>query len=272
MRGRIVLLAAFVALGAACDEAPGGGGTAQIPVGPDTLPPPDQVVEDGEHVITIEGVKKAVLVAEQLYFYNDTSTVVGDTIQVSFFGEGGEFVSMLTAVSGVINQRSQEMTARGNVDVRSPDSRIETEVLHYEPAADRIWSDQPTVINQQGNVIRGQGVESDPALKRIQIRGGSAVLRSEPELGPRPRADTAGQTDGGARPPREEAPRRDPAAEEAPPEGPRESAPEQPDGDEAPGGGEATGEAAPGGGGDPAGDAPSGENPSGEREAADDGA
>lgn len=250
MRGRIVLLAALVALGTACDDAPEAGGTAQIPVGPDTLPPPDQVVEDGEHVITIEGVKKAVLVAEQLYFYNDTSTVVGDTIQVSFFGEGGEFVSMLTAVSGVINQRSQEMTARGNVDVRSPDSRIETEVLHYEPAADRIWSDQPTIINQQGNVIRGQGVESDPALERIQIRGGSAVLRSEPEVGPRPESDTAGETDGGARSP----------GEEAPPDDPDEAAPEGSDGDEAPGDGEETG------------DAPPGENQSGQGEAADDGA
>lgn len=261
MRVRILLLAALVALGTGCDDAPQAGGTAQIPAGPDTLPPPDQVVEDGEHVITVEGVKKAVLVAEQLYFYNDTSTVVGDTIEVSFFGEGGEFVSMLTAVSGVINQRSQEMTARGTVDVRSPDSRIETEVLHYEPAADRIWSDQPTVINQQGNVIRGQGVESDPGLERIRIRGGSAVLRSEPELGPRPDADTAGQTDGGVRPPREEAPREDPAPEEAPPDEPAETAPEDPEGDEA-----------PGGGGEPAGDAPPGENPSDPQEASDDGA
>ncbi|MDX1660488.1 MAG: LPS export ABC transporter periplasmic protein LptC [Gemmatimonadota bacterium] len=184
---RGLLAAALVAaLAVACEEAPESSGSAQIPLGPDTLPPPDQVVEDGEHVITVEGVKKAVLIAEQLYFYNDTSTVVGDTIQVNFFGEGGEFVSMLTAVSGVINQRSQEMTARGSVDVRSDDSRIETEVLHYEPDADRIWSDQPTVINQRGNVIRGRGVESDPGLERIRIEGGSAVLRSEPDLGPEP--------------------------------------------------------------------------------------
>lgn len=188
-----VALAALLSLAGACENPPESSGTAQIPGGPDTLPPPDQVVEDGEHVITIEGVKKAVLVAEQLYFYNDTHTVVGDTIQVSFFGEGGEFVSMLTATTGIINQRSQEMTAHGNVDVRSDDSRIETEVLHYEPGADRIWSDRATTINQQGNLIRGQGVESDPGLREIRIRGGSAVLRSEPDLGPTPRSDTTGQ-------------------------------------------------------------------------------
>lgn len=184
---------AAIAFAAACDQPPESAGTAEIPGGPDSLPPPDQVVEDGEHVITLEGVKKAVLVAEQLYFYNDTSTVIGDTIQVSFFGDGGEFVSMLTARTGVINQRTQQMTAYGDVHVRSPDSRIETEELHYEPEEDRIWSDQPTRIDQQGNLIRGQGVESDPGLKEIRIRGGSAVLRSEPDVGPTPRADTTGQ-------------------------------------------------------------------------------
>lgn len=221
MIGRALLLAVLVALGGACENAQQSGGAAEIPSGPDTLPPPDQVVEDGEHVMTVEGVKKAILVAEQLYFYNDTSTVVGDTIEVTFFGDEGEFVSMLTASSGIINQRSQEMTARGNVDVRSRDSRIETEVLYYEPEANRIWSDQPTVINQEGNVIRGQGVESDPGLERIQIRGGSAVLRSEPEIGPRPDADTTEEDDRDRR--RREA-RRDDDREGAAPEGSAEEA------------------------------------------------
>lgn len=201
-RAAALLGIGLVALAAACDTPPESAGTAEIPGGPDSLPPPDQVVEDGEHVITVEGVKKAVLVAEQLYFYNDTSTVVGDTIQVSFFGDGGEFVSMLTARSGVINQRSQEMIAYGEVNVRSEDSRIETEELHYDPEENRIWSDKPTRIDQQGNVIRGRGVESDPGLEEIRITGGSAVLHSEPEVGRTPRADTTAQRP----PPREPAP------------------------------------------------------------------
>jgi hypothetical protein len=43
-------------------------------------------------------------------------------------------------------------------------------------------------------VIRGSGVESDPALTNIRIRGGSAVIRSEPQLGreQRQEADTSG--------------------------------------------------------------------------------
>ena len=70
---------------------------------------PDQVVENGEHVITAQGVKKAVMVAEQLYFYNDAGKVYGDTIQVSFFDDAGAFQSMLTAMEGEMNQRNDDM-------------------------------------------------------------------------------------------------------------------------------------------------------------------
>lgn len=152
---------------------------------------PDQVVENGEHVITARGVKKAVLVAEQLYFYNDQGKVYGDTIQVSFFDDAGQFQSMLTAQEGEMSQHSDDMIARGNVVVRGSTSRITTEELHYDPQRNLVTSDKPTEIFQAGNVIRGSGVESDPALTNIRIRGGSAVIRSEPALGREPRREDA---------------------------------------------------------------------------------
>lgn len=198
MRGAIaifVLVWGLFAVSCGGDE-PTRTGTAELPVGRPGLGAPDQVVENGEHIITAQGVKKAVLVAEQLYFYNDDGKVYGDTIQVSFFDASGAFQSMLTALEGEMSQRSDDMIARGNVVVRGSDSRIVTEELHYDPQRNLVSSDKPTEIFQQGNVIRGSGVESDPALTNIRIRGGSAVIRSEPRLGPEPRqpveADTAG--------------------------------------------------------------------------------
>ncbi len=188
-------------LAAACGgEEPTRIGTAELPPGRPGLGAPDQVVENGEHIITTQGVKKAVLVAEQLYFYNDEGKVYGDTIQVSFFDESGEFQSMLTAREGEMSQRSDDMIARGNVVVRGSDSRIVTEELHYDPQRNLVTSDEPTEIFQQGNVIRGRGVESDPALTNIRIRGGSAVIRSEPRLGTEPRQETEADTTGAATP------------------------------------------------------------------------
>jgi LPS export ABC transporter protein LptC len=195
----ILGLAAVAFLACEKDE-PARTGTARLPSGRPGMGPPDQVVENGEHVITAQGVKKAVLVAEQLYFYNAAGKVYGDTIQVSFFDDAGAFQSMLTALEGEMNQRNDDMIARGNVVVRGSNSTIRTEELHYDPMRNLVTSDKPTEINQQGNVIRGQGVESDPALTNIRIRGGSAVLRSEPELGPQPQRAAGTDTTGAARP------------------------------------------------------------------------
>jgi LPS export ABC transporter protein LptC len=199
--GRRIGILGFVAFAAlACEgDEPTRTGTAQLPAGRLGMGPPDQVVENGEHVITAQGVKKAVMVAEQLHFYNDLGKVYGDTIQVSFFDDAGAFQSMLTALEGEMNQRNDDMIARGNVVVRGSNSTIRTEELHYDPMRNLVTSDKPTEINQQGNVIRGQGVESDPALTNIRIRGGSAVLRSEPELGP-PRRGGETDTTGAASP------------------------------------------------------------------------
>lgn len=184
---RLAGIAALASCLLACGgDEPTRTGTVELPGGRPGLGAPDQVVENGEHVITVQGVKKAVLVAEQLYFYNDQGKVYGDTIQVSFFDKSGAFQSMLTAEEGEMSQHSDDMIARGNVVVRGSSSRITTEELHYDPRRNLVTSDKPTEILQAGNVIRGSGVESDPALTDIRIRGGSAVIRSEPELGREP--------------------------------------------------------------------------------------
>ncbi|HUP19905.1 MAG TPA: LPS export ABC transporter periplasmic protein LptC [Gemmatimonadota bacterium] len=227
MRAPFVLAAGIALATGACDRDAPPGGTAELPVGREDLPAPDQVVEDGEHIITVAGVKQAVLKAEQLYFYNESGKVIGDTIQVDFFDDGGAFVSMLTARTGEIDQQTQDMVARGDVFVRGTDATIRTEELYFDPAGDRIYSETDTEIVQQGNRIRGRGVESDPGLKRIRITGGSAVLRSEPELG-RERPDTtAARRD----PPPAESPATpgDPAEEEGTIDGP---APPESGGDE----------------------------------------
>ncbi|MDX1623283.1 MAG: LPS export ABC transporter periplasmic protein LptC [Gemmatimonadota bacterium] len=224
MRGvRLAAVAILLAALVGCGEEDPSTGTAELPVGRPDLPTPDQVVENGVHVITYEGVKKAVVEAEQLYFYNESGKVIGDTLEVRFFDESGSYVSTLSAKSGEMIRGSEVMTARGDVFVQSSETTIRTEELRYDPAQNRIWSDEPTEIHQRGNVVRGrQGVESDPGLREIRIRGGSAVLRSEPEVESRdePEERTGRERDGEA-------------AGEAPAAGGEETGTGRPDGEEA---------------------------------------
>jgi len=176
---------------AGCEGERNRPGTTAPQPGPAGYPAPDQVVENGQHVITVQGVRKAVMVAERLYFYEQLGKVVGDTIEVTFYDEEGTYQSTLTARTGELQEATQDMIAKGSVMVRSEDSSIRTEELRYDPAQDLVTTDQQTEIVQRGNVIRGRGVTADPGLKNIRIRGGSAVLRTEPDVGaPPPPQDT----------------------------------------------------------------------------------
>jgi LPS export ABC transporter protein LptC len=187
------VVAVVLVLLSACGQDATPVRTVEPPTGRPGLPTPDQVVEDGTHVITVEGVKKAEIVAERLLFYNGEGKVYGDTVQVRFFDDAGAPTSTLTARTGELEQATQEMIAREDVFVRGRDATIRTEELHYDPSSDRLTSEGRTEINQGGNIIRGQGVVSDTALRDIRIAGGSAVLRSDPERQERP-ADGAEAT------------------------------------------------------------------------------
>jgi LPS export ABC transporter protein LptC len=198
-----LLAAGVLVVLAACGEDATPVRTVEPPAGRPGLPTPDQVVEDGTHVITVQGVKKAEIAAERLLFYNGEGKVYGDTIQVRFFDDAGAPTSTLTARTGELEQATQEMIARENVFVRGREATIRTEELHYDPTSDQLTSEGRTEINQRGNVIRGQGVVSDTALRDIRITGGSAILRSDPERQERRAADAegagAGRADGDPR-------------------------------------------------------------------------
>lgn len=193
MRRLALPLLVGLAVLSACEDEPTSTRTVELPTGREGLPAtPDQVVENGQHVITVDGVKKAVIEAEQMYFFHELGRVIGDTISVRFFDENGVQQSLLTALTGEIDQETQEMLAEGEVHVRGETSRIVTEELQYHPERNLVTSDTTTEIHQDGNVIRGQGVESDPGLKNLKIRGASAVIRNEAPLQGPAQADTTG--------------------------------------------------------------------------------
>ncbi len=55
---------------------------------------------------------------------------------------------------------------------------IKTSILHYEQAADRIWSDQPTeMIEADGTVIKGTSFESNTGMDRVDLTSPEMVRR-----------------------------------------------------------------------------------------------
>lgn len=189
---------------------------------------PDQIIENGTHTVTREGVKKAVMVARRISFFNLEGKVEADTMEVTFFDENGIQESRLNALHGEIDQRTNDLVARGKVLVLAEGgSRIDGEELRYDSARDLIVSDKPVTILRNGNRIRGANLETDPGLTNIRLTGSSAVLKDE-RSGRRSRAaerePTAGRETPANAPPSAAAPP-GPSPSEAPSVNPEDPTP-----------------------------------------------
>ncbi|HUF12197.1 MAG TPA: LPS export ABC transporter periplasmic protein LptC [Longimicrobiales bacterium] len=131
----------------------------------------DQVMFGVEHFITGNGVVRGVLLADTAFMYEDSALVRVRPVDLTLYNEQGEVAGEVTARSGVLNTRTQLMTATGDVVVQAEqsDERIETEELHFDPNRDRIWSVVATTIHRDGTVLRGTGFTSNTRLTDTRI-------------------------------------------------------------------------------------------------------
>lgn len=172
MRARTVLSVLAAAL-VACD-----GSTA--PATEDYQPlPADQVLISFDHTITAAGVRRAHLVADTAYMYDDSATAELRVVHLEMYDEEGRLTATLTSDAGEYNQRTQSTVARGNVVLvveGAEGGTIWTEELHYDPATKRVWSDVPTrYLMRNGQDLRGQGFTADDQFVNVNIRGGSGT-------------------------------------------------------------------------------------------------
>jgi LPS export ABC transporter protein LptC len=131
---------------------------------------PDQILEGFSMRITARGVLVSRFRAKQARIYNDEEWVEADTVVVDFYRSTGEHSSTLRADRGTLHTGTKDMDAYGHVVVVSEDGdRLETESLHWRQDADRITTDDPVTLFQEGRVIHGIGLESDPSLTDVTI-------------------------------------------------------------------------------------------------------
>lgn len=175
--GPVVLAAVLTAT--AC----GGEEDVQV-AGPELLRlGADQVMVGVEHYLTRDGVRRAHLEADTLYFLDDGSRVHLRHYTVDFFDEQGRSRSVLSARDGLYDLRTGDMEATDSVVVVDAEEsqRLRTERLTYDAAADRLRSEVPFVLVQRRDTTRGEGFVTDPGLDSLQVTGPSFV--SPPDSG-----------------------------------------------------------------------------------------
>lgn len=129
----------------------------------------DNVVIGLRHRMTTEGRARVILLADTAYMQRDSMEVVRPRME--FFDENGTRTGDLVAKRGFIHARTEAMTVRGGVVLNTVqgDRRIQTEELHFDPQADRIWSDVATTMRERGTVLSGTGFTADAQMTNVRV-------------------------------------------------------------------------------------------------------
>ncbi|MFP3947630.1 MAG: LPS export ABC transporter periplasmic protein LptC [Gemmatimonadota bacterium] len=132
----------------------------------------DNVVYGMTQVLTNEGIREGVVMADTAYFYRDSSAVHLRSLDMFIYDEDGNERARIGAERGRLEGDTRSMVARGDVVLRIPaeNRRVETAELHYSSGQDRIWSDSATVMVDDGDVSCGTAFESDLGFRNLTIQ------------------------------------------------------------------------------------------------------
>jgi LPS export ABC transporter protein LptC len=142
-------------------------------------PLPDQVISDFSLTETARGRKEWKMEAECAFVYEQRNILEADTIRVTFFDGRGEAGSVLTALHGKLNRKTDDMEARGNVVVIGSDGVVlRTESLTWSAETRQIVSQDSVTVIRHGDVLTGWGFRGDPDLGKFEIlRNMKATIR-----------------------------------------------------------------------------------------------
>lgn len=139
----------------------------------DTTTLPAHVIDDPVIHFLDSNHVKAILRAGQARVYEDRmETLLDSNVQVEFMSRAsGKRLSLLTADSAVIDDRTKNMTARGHVVVVADSSAttLQTPLLMWDNATQKLHSTEFVHIESPTEIIEGYGFESDQNLKNYKI-------------------------------------------------------------------------------------------------------
>jgi LPS export ABC transporter protein LptC len=166
---RRIFIPMLAALLAAC----GNESTTPAPVTDASELPADNIIQGLRHVMTKDGVRTGVLNSDTAYLYETGRRLDLRDVRLEFFNEVGAQTGTLTSETGEYDVGTGSFVARGNVVLitqgQDGERRLETEELHYDVPGDRLWSDQPFVLNQNGRVTRGTSFRSDARFQSWSV-------------------------------------------------------------------------------------------------------
>lgn len=119
-----------------------------------------------------EGTRSGVVLADSAFEVPDSSKTRLFGMDMTLYYEDGRDRARVTADSASLNQRTEQLTAWGNVVARVMDQgmEIESPELEYNPNAQLISSDSVTIITRNdGSVTSGTAFRSDLQFRNWEL-------------------------------------------------------------------------------------------------------
>jgi LPS export ABC transporter protein LptC len=127
------------------------------------------------HNLTQDGIRRAVLNSDTAYAYEDTRELDLVGVDVTFYDEAGRVAGTLTSETGEYNLAEGLFVARDSVvlvtDGPDGERRLTSPELFFDVRTDRIWSDRPFTLVENGRTSRGQTFRSDSRFETWQVTG-----------------------------------------------------------------------------------------------------
>lgn len=131
---------------------------------------PDQEARDFALTESSEGKKNWTLLASYAAMYNERHLIDARTVRIEFFDSKGARFSTLLADQGLVDQRNNNLEARGHVRVTTASGiRMETDSLRWLNDRGKIVSDAFVRVTRKYDVVTGWGFESDPSLDHFRL-------------------------------------------------------------------------------------------------------
>ncbi len=131
---------------------------------------PQQESWDSEITLSESGRTTAIVNAKHLKQFEQT-VEIGEGLKVDFFDKDGSHTSVLTAEKGVIDEKTNDLMAIGNVLLISDEGpQLRTEQLNWDNRRGKVLAEGEVTVSTEQITETGTGFEAYPDLRRWSMK------------------------------------------------------------------------------------------------------
>ncbi len=146
----------------------------------DILSLPSLTARDFKTVFNDSGRLQLILTAPIVEQYDSKENPYSEFrsgIKVLYFDMKGDTIARATSKYAKYTKKDNIWELRDSVVVINEDgNRLETEVLNWDQAHDRIYTDRFVKITKEDEITMGTGLESDSRMRVVKIKKVSAII------------------------------------------------------------------------------------------------